>query len=60
MKIVCQQIILMENHAIFVIFEKNAKFSNCGLLQIICGALRVNSFPASGKKFDQTVDSDQE
>ena len=35
--------ILMKYHAfIFVIFEKNSKISNCRLLQIIGGALRVN------------------
>ena len=37
----CQQPILMEYHALFVIFEKVSKFLNCRLLQIIGGALRV-------------------
>ena len=32
----------MKYHALFVIFEKVAKFFNCRLLQIIGGALRVN------------------
>ena len=31
----------MKYHAIFVIFEKAAKFFNCRLLQIIGGTLRV-------------------
>ena len=43
MRIVCQQTILMKCHALFVIFEKNSKIWNCRLLQIIDGALRVNS-----------------
>ena len=33
----------MKYHALFVIFEKAAKFAICRLLQIIDGALRVNS-----------------
>ena len=41
MRIVCQQTILMKYHALFVIFEKAAKFEYCRLLQIIGGALRV-------------------
>ena len=41
MRIVCQQTILMKYHALFVIFEKTAKF-DCRLLRIIGGALRVN------------------
>ena len=41
MRIVCQQTILMKYHALFVIFEKAAKFINCRLLQIIGGALRI-------------------
>ena len=39
MRIVCQQSILMKYHALFVIFEKTAKFQVCRLLQ--SGALRV-------------------
>ena len=35
--------ILMKYHALFVIFEKTAKFEICSLLQIIGGALRVKS-----------------
>ena len=31
----------MKYHALFVIFEKAAKFLNCRLLQIIGGALKV-------------------
>ena len=34
----------MKYHALFVIFEKVAKIFNRRLLQIIGGALRVNSF----------------
>ena len=41
MRIVCQQTILMNYHALFVIFEKAANFLNCRLLQIKGGALRV-------------------
>ena len=33
----------MKYHALFVVFEKAAKFANCRLLQIIGGALRVNA-----------------
>ena len=32
----------MKYHALFVIVEKAAKFENCHLLQIVCGALWVN------------------
>ena len=42
MRISCEQTILMKYHALFIIFEKTAKFLNCRLLQIIGGALRVN------------------
>ena len=42
MRIVFQQTILMKYHALFVIFEKTAKFEIC-LLQIIGGALRVKT-----------------
>ena len=45
MRIVCQQTSLMKYHAVFVIFEKAAKFLNCRLLQIIGGALRVKGTP---------------
>ena len=38
MRIVCQQTILMKYHALYVIFEKAAKFAS-RLLQIIDGAL---------------------
>ena len=41
MRILCQQTILMEYHALFFIFEKAAKFLNCRLLQNIGDALRV-------------------
>ena len=44
MRIVCQQMILMKYHALFVIFEKAEKKFNCGLLQIIGGALCVTNF----------------
>ena len=37
MRIVCQQTILMKYHALFIIFEKAAKFLS-RLLQIIGGA----------------------
>ena len=43
MRIVCQQTIFMKYHALFVIFEKAAKFFGCRLLQIIGGALRVKN-----------------
>ena len=43
MRIICQQMILMKYHALFVIFEKSSKIFNCRLLQIIGGALRVKS-----------------
>ena len=43
MRIVCQQTILMKCHSLFVIFEKSGKIWNCRLLQIIGGALSVNS-----------------
>ena len=46
MRIICQQTILMKYHALFVIFEKIAKFEKCRLLQIIVGALRDNSLHA--------------
>ena len=42
MRIVCQQTILMKYHALFVIFEKVAKFY-WRLLQNIGGALRAKS-----------------
>ena len=43
MRIVCQQIILIKYHTLFVIFEKAAKFER---LQIIGGALWVKEdFP---------------
>ena len=35
----------MKYHALFVSFEKAAKFFNCCLLQIIGGALRVKEAP---------------
>ena len=38
-RIICQQTILVKNHALFVIFEKAAEIWNCSLLQIIGGAL---------------------
>ena len=44
MRIVCQQTILMKYHALFVIFLKKRQNFNCRLLQIICGALWVNTF----------------
>ena len=44
MRIVCQRTILMNYHALFVIFEKAAKFENCCLLQIVGGALRVKRY----------------
>ena len=28
MRVICQQMILMKNHALFIIFEKAAKFEN--------------------------------
>ena len=40
MRIICQQMILMK-YAIFVIFEKAAKFEIFNMLQIIGGALRL-------------------
>ena len=40
MRIVCQQTILMKNHALFVIFENASKFE-CRLLQILGGTLWV-------------------
>ena len=43
MRIVCQQTILMKYHALFVIFLKSGKIWNCRLLQIVGGALRVNT-----------------
>ena len=43
MRIVSQQTILMKYHALFVIFEKVAKFIlNCRLLRIVGGPLRAN------------------
>ena len=36
----------MKYHALFIAFEKAAKFDSCRLLQIIGGALRVNTLPA--------------
>ena len=48
MQMVCQQMILMKYYALFVVFEKVAKFAivvckicNCRLLQIMGGALTV-------------------
>ena len=41
MRIVCQQTILMNYHALFVIL-KNSKIWNCCLQQIVGGALLVN------------------
>ena len=41
MRIICQQMILMKYHALFVIFEKAAKLKNYHLLQIIGGILWV-------------------
>ena len=41
MRIVCQQTILMKNHALFIIFEKSGKIWNCRLLQNIGGPLMV-------------------
>ena len=49
MRIVCQQTILMKYHALFVIFEKAAKFE----MQIIGGALRVKTM-ALGPKMTTT------
>ena len=46
MRIDCQQTILMKYHALFVIFEKAAKFEIVVCCIIIGGALRANSFPA--------------
>ena len=42
MRIVCQQTILMKNHALFVFFLKSSKILNCRLLQNVGCALRVN------------------
>ena len=44
----------MKYHALFVIFEKAAKFENCRLLQIIGGALRVKYPADSGVPNDKT------
>ena len=41
MRIVCQQTILIKYHALFVIFEKAAKFEI--LLQTVGGVLRVKT-----------------
>ena len=38
MRIVCQQTILMNFHALFAIFEKATKFEKSCLLQIVGGA----------------------
>ena len=46
MGIVCQQTILMKYHAFFCYFWKSSKIWNYRLLQIIGGALRVNSLKA--------------
>ena len=45
MRIVCQQTILMQYHALFVVvfFKKSGKICNCRQLQIVGGALRVNN-----------------
>ena len=45
MRVVCEQTILMKYHALYVIFEKGGKIWNCGLLQIIGGALWVKMPP---------------
>ena len=39
MRIVCQQMILMKYHALFVIFEKAAKFEN-----VVCCKLKVTLY----------------
>ena len=50
MRIVCQQMILMKYYALFVIFEKAAKFER---LQIIGGALWVKEdFPPHYKSME--------
>ena len=41
MRIVCQQMIIMKYHALFVNFEKSGKICNRRLLQIIGGDSRV-------------------
>ena len=43
MRIVCQQMILIKYHALFVIFEKKQQIWNCRLLQILGGALWVKT-----------------
>ena len=46
MKIVCQQTILMKYHALFVIFEKAAKFEIvvcCKLLVALCSLINEKS-----------------
>ena len=43
MRINCEQTILMKYRALFVIFEKISKIWNCRLLQIVGGALCINT-----------------
>ena len=45
MRIVCWQTILMKYHALCFIFEKSSKIWNCRLLQIVGGALIMNTIP---------------
>ena len=44
MRIVCRQTILMKYYTLFVILEKAVKFDIFHLLQILGGALRVNTY----------------
>ena len=52
MRIVCQQMILVKYHALFVIFEKAAKFEI--VVKIIDGALRVKPKLDGTCKFRRT------
>ena len=45
MRIVCQHTILVEYHALFVIFEKRGKILNCRLLQIKVALYGLNIVP---------------
>ena len=59
MRIVCQQTILMQYHASFVIFEKNGKNWNCRLLQIVGSALwaKYTQWPWEGSEISlQKID----
>ena len=49
MRIVCQQMVLMKYHALFVIFEKSSRIWNCRLLQIEGRALWQQSECFTGK-----------